>query len=178
MSFVAMSIVNKKMTSVAISMLAGYFCRRATAADVPELRKLNTQNMPEQYPARFWKANLEQSLHLVVFAATNLRKIVGYVGTMTLDTLSPSIVAPDTLPGTRMLYSIAVTPGHRKRGLASALIEALRRLMPQDLVLHVRADNLSARTLYEKVGFRLVRTIAGYYGGVDGHEMRLERETR
>jgi ribosomal protein S18 acetylase RimI-like enzyme len=174
----SVSITSVPITSVSsLKWPDGYNCRIATVADVPQLRKLNTHNMPEQYPARFWRANIEQSLHLVVYAATNIKKIVAYVATMTLDTLSTSIVAPDTVPGTRMLYSIAVELRHRKQGLGLALIKALRHMISEDLVLHVRVDNFSAKSLYNKSGFILVRTIAGYYRGTDGQEMRLKGNT-
>jgi ribosomal-protein-alanine acetyltransferase len=79
------------------------------------------------------------------------------------------------------LYTIAVAEAARGRGLASALITALaaeaRRRGCRQLGLEVRADNIAARGLYEKLGFRVVDTLAGYYeDGTAGLRMTLSLE--
>ena len=76
------------------------------------------------------------------------------------------------------LYTIAVAEAARGQGLASTLIRALaaeaRRRGCRQLDLEVRADNIAARGLYEKLGFRVASTLADYYqDGTAGLRMTL-----
>jgi ribosomal protein S18 acetylase RimI-like enzyme len=72
------------------------------------------------------------------------------------------------------LYSIAVVPGFRGRGVAALLMddaEAIARGRgSRRLRLEARADNAGAIRLYERRGYRLIRRIPGYYA--DGAEAR------
>lgn len=75
------------------------------------------------------------------------------------------------------IYSLAVDPAARGRGIARALlsrlIEAARGFGAQRLRLEVRGDNAAARALYAAFGFRPVAALPGYYeDGADG--IRLE----
>lgn len=76
------------------------------------------------------------------------------------------------------LYSIAVAPGFRGRGLAAILMrdaeEVARERGSRRLRLEVREDNAAAIRLYERLGYRAFRRVAGYYAdGAHGH--RYER---
>lgn len=76
------------------------------------------------------------------------------------------------------LYSLAVHPGERGRGLASALLDAgFRWMRSQGLECcraEVRADNLPARRLYARHGFDELQALPDYYApGVPG--VRLAR---
>lgn len=77
------------------------------------------------------------------------------------------------------LYSLAVDPAERGRGIASRLIRDLARRLPRritTLSLEVRHDNLGARTLYERLGFTLHEALPGYYpDGGDGVRLRVPR---
>ena len=70
------------------------------------------------------------------------------------------------------LYSIAVDPAWRGRGLGATLLtdaEAqARRAKARALRLEVRADNTSAVALYEARGYRRLKHLPGYYD--DGAE--------
>ncbi|HET7718122.1 MAG TPA: N-acetyltransferase [Bauldia sp.] len=75
--------------------------------------------------------------------------------------------------GVARLYSIAVDPRHRGRGLAAALLadaEAETRDRGRErLHLEVREDNPAAIRLYERLGYTLKRRCPGYYAdGGDG----------
>ena len=65
------------------------------------------------------------------------------------------------------INNIAVSPQHRREGVASALLSTLilkaRELDLSFLTLEVRAGNAPARALYEKFGFTAVGTRRGYY---------------
>jgi ribosomal-protein-alanine N-acetyltransferase len=65
------------------------------------------------------------------------------------------------------ILNVAVSPGHRGRGIARMLLEkAFRQSLEQGaevMALEVRASNSSAISLYEQLGFKRVGIRAGYY---------------
>ncbi len=66
------------------------------------------------------------------------------------------------------LISLAVHPRHRRKGVATALIEKTKRILPgKKLWAEVRQTNEGARVFYEKLGFQTVGTLFNYYGGED-----------
>ena len=79
---------------------------------------------------------------------------------------------------TARLYSLAVAPEHRGKGLGRALmchcLEILRGELVEGVALEVAADNVPAIALYESLGFLKDRRLVDYYGpGEDGWRMRL-----
>jgi ribosomal protein S18 acetylase RimI-like enzyme len=76
------------------------------------------------------------------------------------------------------IYSLAVDPAWRGRGIGNALLEraaaSARERGCQRLVLEVRVDNEIALGLYRRAGFACLRTLPGYYA--DGSAaLRLEK---
>ena len=65
------------------------------------------------------------------------------------------------------ILNLGVAPGHRRRGLALALVEhtitALRERGVRSVYLEVRESNVGARQLYERLGFQPVGVRPGYY---------------
>lgn len=65
------------------------------------------------------------------------------------------------------LLTVAVDPGHRRRGAARRLLDAVvahaRGGGARSLFLEVGADNPGARTLYDSLGFGIVGRRPGYY---------------
>lgn len=65
------------------------------------------------------------------------------------------------------IISIATVPKFRKRGVATALIGELSKMMKsrgvKKLMLEAREKNAPARSLYEKIGFETVGTRKNYY---------------
>lgn len=76
------------------------------------------------------------------------------------------------------LYSLAVHPHRRGRGIAQRLIAALEGAAAGEgcvaMRLEVRRDNTAAQQLYERAGYRIFGAIADYY---EDHEdaVRMER---
>lgn len=65
------------------------------------------------------------------------------------------------------ITNLAVHPEYRRRGVASALLDALDRLAVERrmafLTLEVRASNAAARALYAKHGYEVVGCRKNYY---------------
>ena len=62
------------------------------------------------------------------------------------------------------LYSLAVAPAYRGRGLAGQLLQECERLSPApNLYLEVRTDNDTAIALYRRLGFRETARRKSYY---------------
>jgi len=81
------------------------------------------------------------------------------------------------------ILSLAVAPGARRIGLASALLDAAKAYAVKHdieaLFLEVAEDNVAARQLYEKYGFATVGRRAHYYRrrygpSVDAMTLRCE----
>lgn len=95
----------------------------------------------------------------------------GVIGSVTLVLRRVEAVLPPPFPTTaplRMyLCNMAVHTGHRRRGVAKALLQEAQRLgkrWGQDtLWLHVETHNVAALQLYLGEGFQLVRTDPWWY---------------
>lgn len=62
------------------------------------------------------------------------------------------------------IVSIGVNPAYRRQGVAQALIAAvLQHYNCKCVYLHVRTKNISARKLYEKLGFTYLAILPSYY---------------
>jgi [ribosomal protein S18]-alanine N-acetyltransferase len=76
--------------------------------------------------------------------------------------------------GEAEIFSLAVRPRSRRRGLGSALLRetAAHAVLvgASELFLEVAAGNLAARTLYGRLGFREVGLRAAYYREPDGSQ--------
>lgn len=81
-------------------------------------------------------------------------QVVGYIG-------SQSVL------GESDMMNVAVHPDHRRKGIAEALIVALSDCLKQRdnvcLTLEVRASNVPAIALYDKLGFQQVGRRPNYY---------------
>ncbi|MDR3475751.1 MAG: N-acetyltransferase [Devosia sp.] len=141
--------------------------RKALLADIPDLLNIETESFPgDVISQRSWRGLIGSPAANVV-VVEDLRDLFGdYV---LLFGARTSIAR---------LYSIAVAPDWRGRGIA--------RLMAQDAIvravahgatrlrLETRADNAKAQRLFESVGFTPFKRVPGYYE--DGAEaIRYER---
>lgn len=75
------------------------------------------------------------------------------------------------------LLAIAVLPLHRRRGVGSALLQAVIETLHQrgatDLILHTATDNVSAQNLFRRHGFEIIGQKSDFYPeGQDALRMR------
>jgi ribosomal-protein-alanine N-acetyltransferase len=77
--------------------------------------------------------------------------------------LAGFVVSRRVAEGESELLNLAVDPAFRRRGIARRLIAALTSGYPGTLWLEVRESNLSARKLYESLGFCESGRRSGYY---------------
>jgi ribosomal-protein-alanine N-acetyltransferase len=77
-------------------------------------------------------------------------------------------------PGEAELLNIAVDPAFRRRGVASALLEALGAQAQGTVFLEVAEPNTAAITLYRRHGWEQVGLRPGYYaqGTINGIVMK------
>lgn len=82
------------------------------------------------------------------------------------------------------VQTIALTPEARGVGggrkLLNALLDTTAHMGAREVFLEVRADNLTARQLYDDIGFREIGVRPNYYQpeGVDAIVMKLHLENR
>jgi ribosomal-protein-alanine acetyltransferase len=74
------------------------------------------------------------------------------------------------------ILNLAVAPGSRRRGIATALAGEVMALARGAIFLEVRSSNVAARNLYEKLGFRQAGLRQAYYHSPpeDGIVMRFQ----
>lgn len=79
------------------------------------------------------------------------------------------------------ITTLAVAPDHRREGLGSALLDAVRDKYPDlDLTLEVRESNAEAQDFYRSIGFSVTGSRPDYYSnnGEDAIVMSLSAKSR
>ena len=76
-------------------------------------------------------------------------------------------IGSQSVMGESDMMNVAVAPEHRRRGVGEALVSALAEVLKEQgnesLALEVRASNMPAIALYEKLGFAQVGRRPSYY---------------
>lgn len=154
--------------------MTGWGLRAATAEDLDAIMALETSIFTtDAWSRENMAAELagEYGHYLVAVDHEAQDAVIGYAG------LLAPLRAPDA-----DVQTIAVAPGHRRRGIGSALLRALlgeAALRGAERVfLEVRADNPQAQELYSGFGFEQLGVRRGYYqpDGVDALVMRANVE--
>lgn len=93
--------------------------------------------------------------------------VLGYIGSQTVLDESD-------------MMNVAVSPAHRRKGIAEALVsalaDALREKGSVKLTLEVRASNAPAITLYEKLDFKPIGLRKNYYRNPKEDALILQKE--
>lgn len=140
--------------------------KRMMAEHVSQVAELEKQCFSSPWSEKSVSSELSNPLSLWIVATENNR-VVGYVG-------SQSVI------GEADMMNIAVAPEYRRRGVANALIiELISQLASRDvhsLTLEVRASNIPAITLYEKLDFVQVGCRPNYYSSPKEDALILRKE--
>ena len=147
-------------------MDAATLVRRAARSDLPALLQLEALFPSDSMSRRSLRGFIDASNAVFLVAESGGRVL----GNLLLLTRRDSRRA--------RIYSVVVDPQARGLGVAQQLVESAHTAAAErgcDAVsLEVRSDNLAARRLYAKLGYRTQAEMPGYYeDGSDG--LRLSR---
>ena len=126
--------------------------RRLTDADLPAIVAIARRPFPAPWALAMVVLELSRPGG-VCLVATREEEITGYVICSRHDTVWH-------------LMDIAVAPEHRRRGVGTALVEALLERLPgpdEPLTLEVRPSNAAAIAMYEGFGFKTAGVRRRYY---------------
>jgi len=146
--------------------LQGLIIRELGDGDLDTVYTIEVESYPRPWTRNFFRlmANTSHDLFLVALLGD---EIVGY-----------TVGEEDTRSNGRKLghiMNIAVREPHRNLGVGTALLDELERRFREAgaiaSFLEVRAGNITAQRLYTDRGYRLLKTVAGYYGDEDGYVM-------
>jgi ribosomal-protein-alanine N-acetyltransferase len=145
--------------------------RRATPADVDAIMAIETatfENDAWSPDSMLSELESDNTFYLVAYAPAHPKILVGYAG----------LLAPDGGEEADV-QTIAVAPSARRQGLGREFMvrliaEAVAR-QATEVFLEVRADNPTARALYDSLGFDQIAIRKNYYqpDNVDAQVMRL-----
>lgn len=149
-----------------------YTIRRAERDDIPRVIYINMKCLPENYPDFFFYYHLD-NWNDAFFVAEVSNVVVGYI----MNRIERGIgFFKKILLKKGHVVSIAVLEEYRKRGIGEALMIAGMNAMKniydsREAYLEVRVSNYPAIRLYEKLGFKIIKVIEGYYN--DGENAYL-----
>ncbi|MBQ9167009.1 MAG: ribosomal protein S18-alanine N-acetyltransferase [Oscillospiraceae bacterium] len=137
-----------------------------TAGHVTQIAELERLCFSDPWSEKSIAAELENDLSLWLVALDG-DAVVGYVG-------SQSVL------GETDMMNIAVSPDHRREQIGERLIvELISKLKEKgnhSLMLEVRASNIPAQMLYEKLGFALAGRRPKYYHNPREDALILRKE--
>ncbi|MEM4943599.1 MAG: ribosomal protein S18-alanine N-acetyltransferase [Saccharolobus sp.] len=151
-----------------------FIVRNARLDDIEEIMKINRLTLPENYPYYFFVEHLKE-YNLAFYVAVVENKVVGYIMPR-IEWGFSNFKHPPTLTRKGHVVSIAVLEEYRRKGIATALLEASMKSMKNDykaeeVYLEVRVSNYNAINLYEKLGFKKIKVLRSYYA--DGEDAYL-----
>ena len=139
---------------------------KMTADHVSQVAGLEKLCFSDPWSERSIASELDNKLALWL-VAVDCDRVVGYVGSQTV------------LPETDMM-NVAVSPERRREGIAEALVDALvsdlKNIGSTSLTLEVRASNMPAIGLYEKMGFLEAGRRKNYYRNPREDALILRKE--
>mmetsp|Transcript_26322 Transcript_26322/g.40775 ORF Transcript_26322/g.40775 Transcript_26322/m.40775 type:complete len:181 (+) Transcript_26322:91-633(+) len=145
--------------------------RQATVEDLLSMQNTNLWCLPENYQMKYYFYHMLSWPQLLWVAEDSNKKIVGYV--------LAKMEEDETQPPHGHITSLAVLRTHRKRGIATMLMQCSQREMSdvfsaEYVSLHVRRSNKAAFHLYtETLKYEINDVEKGYYAdGEDAYDMR------
>ena len=157
-------------------MRSQFTLRQFRPSDMDRVIYINRVCLPENYSSHFFMDLFKRFPETFIIAEED-GEAVGYI-MCRIETGLPSL-KPLELRKIGHIISIAVLPQYRGRGIGHSLIrralEAMSRRKAKECYLEVRVSNTTAINLYKKLGFKITKTIRGYYA--DGeNSYRMTRQ--
>jgi len=154
-------------------MLESIKIRKYKPDDLQQVMQINRVTLPENYTDYFFMDLYERFGETFIVAEEN-GQIVGYI--MCRVEVGLSNLGLGGLMRKGHVVSIAVLPQARRKGVATALmnaaVEGMRFYKSKQAYLEVRITNDVGIRLYKKLGFEVSRTVGGYYSdGEDAYVM-------
>jgi len=133
---------------------SGFALRRLELSDLDAIERIEKASYPTPWSRSMFTSELAKPSSHSLAAVTPAGELVGY------QILSRYVDAWHVM-------NVAVAPGHRRHGIASALLERLFEITRDDArrgyTLEVRVSNAPAIRLYERFDFRPCGVRRGYY---------------
>ena len=150
--------------------------RKFIPKDLERVVYINRTCLPENYVDQFF-IDLYERFPETFIVAEEDGEIVGYIMCRIEMGLSNFGFSGFIKKG--HIVSLAVMPGYRRKSVGQALVsramEGMRFYNARQCFLEVRVTNMPAISLYKKLGFKILRTIRGYYSdGEDAYLMTRE----
>ncbi|MEM1543922.1 MAG: ribosomal protein S18-alanine N-acetyltransferase [Candidatus Bathyarchaeia archaeon] len=148
--------------------------RRFRPEDLNQVMYINQTCLPENYSTYFF-VDLYTNFPETFIVAEEDNRVVGYI----MCRIESGFSGLGLIKRGHVI-SIAVLPEYRRRGIGEALLkEALEAMATyygvKDCYLEVRVSNMPAINLYKKMGFKIEKTIRGYYAdGENAYLMRVK----
>lgn len=133
--------------------------------DIEAVAAIENASFEDPWSKESFKTELEQNRLALYYVARQAGEIVAYIGAWkVIDEVH--------------ITTLAVAAPYRRRGIAGILLKTLiEKVRPEGgrcLTLEVRPSNSSARSFYEKYGFRILGRRKRYYHDEDALIMTRE----
>jgi ribosomal protein S18 acetylase RimI-like enzyme len=148
-----------------------YIFRTIHRDDLHDLRTLQLELFPVKYTKKFYLSLLDMSNTFTVLAIE--RETDKIIGVCSARVFEESHFEWCGFKYTRVrmgyIMTLGVSPSHRRKGLASKMLEMLERRMLLEpynvtkLTLHCKVDNNQALSFYKTFGFYIAQKIKNYY---------------
>lgn len=123
--------------------------RTATKKDLDEIIEIERLSFPNPWDYSYFNAALKDLL--IVYEDDGTKKVVGY------------LIAVCCKQNRALIMKVAVHPKYRSKGIATKLLKAILEMLKDMGIEEVEIDvdmvNRGAIELYERVGFKIARTI-------------------
>ena len=126
--------------------------RRLTYGDLPSVIAIERRSFPTPWSLAMFVLELSKPSGICLAAEDENRLLAGYLICARYDEVWH-------------LMNVAVATEHRRRGVASSLIDRLLAEAGPDsrFTLEVRVSNMAAIAMYEQIGFRSAGRRRSYY---------------
>jgi ribosomal-protein-alanine N-acetyltransferase len=154
-----------------------YQIRTVEERELDQVENINLRCLPENY-SRFFYLDILHRFPKTFLVAIKNGVVSGYI--MCRVERGFSELRRFGISKKGHIVSVAVLPEHQRKGIGEALVEKALEGMyfygVGESYLEVRIGNKPAIDLYDKLGFKVIRRIVGYYrDGEDAYVMAKKR---